>query len=550
MQQIQAKVLCLHALFSTTHYNGVLIQVIEHFKMQTTPPITPVVLLILDGFGHNDDAADNAIAQANTPNLDALKKSFPHTLINASEHHVGLPDGQMGNSEVGHLNMGAGRIVFQDFERINNSISSGEFFKNKALVQALQNLKANNKALHIFGLLSDGGVHSHIDHILTMLDMAAQQGLSNVYIHAFLDGRDTPPISAAPYIAALEDKIKALGVGEIASISGRFYSMDRDKRWERVLPAYNMIVNGIGEFTAETASEALHNAYARKEADEFVKCTVIHTPNEPAIRLEDGDAVVYMNFRSDRARQLTDAILNEQFDGFTRSRVPQLSGYFTLTQFDTKQTSATPIFAATRVPNTFGEYVQNLGLTQLRIAETEKYPHVTFFFNGGEETIFKGEDRIMVPSPKVATYDLQPEMSAPEVTDKLVEAIKNKKYNAIICNYANGDMVGHTGNIHAACRAVETLDICVGRVVEAAKSAGAEVIITADHGNAEQMHDHHHNQAHTQHTTNLVPFIYVGRKATLANTGALSDVAPTLLAMMGMPQPTEMTGKSLLKFNA
>jgi 2,3-bisphosphoglycerate-independent phosphoglycerate mutase len=546
MQQIQAKVMCLHALSASTYYNRVLTRIFKDFTMQTTP----VILLILDGFGHNEDAADNAVAQANTPNLDALNKSYPHTLINASEHYVGLPDGQMGNSEVGHLNMGAGRVVFQDFERINNSISSGEFFKNKALVQALQNLKANNKALHIFGLLSDGGVHSHIDHILTMLEMAAQQGLSSVYIHAFLDGRDTPPISAVPYLAAVEDKIKALGIGKVASVSGRFYSMDRDKRWERVAPAYNMIVNGEGEFTEATASEALHNAYARGESDEFVKCTVIKTPLEAAPRLENGDAVVYMNFRSDRARQLTDAILNDNFDGFERSRVVQLSNFFTLTQHDQNQKKATPIFAATSVSNTFGEYVQNLGLTQLRIAETEKYPHVTFFFNGGEETVFKGEDRIMVPSPKVATYDLQPEMSAFEVTDKLVEAIKSKKYNAIICNYANGDMVGHTGNIHAACKAIETLDTCVGRVVEAAKSTGAEVIITADHGNAEQMHDHENNQLHTQHTTNLVPFIYVGRKATLANTGALSDVAPTLLAMMGVPQPNEMTGINLIKFDA
>jgi 2,3-bisphosphoglycerate-independent phosphoglycerate mutase len=536
------------------HYNGYLTRIFKDFKMQMPPQITPVVLLILDGFGHNENMADNAIAQANTPNLDALKLKYPHTLINASEHYVGLPDGQMGNSEVGHLNMGAGRIVFQDFERINNSIASGEFFKHVALVKALQNLKANNKALHIFGLLSDGGVHSHIDHIFAMLEMAAQQGLQHVYVHAFLDGRDTPPISAAPYIAALEDKIKALGVGKIASVSGRFYSMDRDKRWERVAPAYNMIVNGEAEFVAATASEALHNAYARRESDEFVKCTIIKAPLGASPRLEDGDAVVYMNFRSDRARQLTDAILNEKFDGFARSRVVQLSNFFTLTQHDVNQNKAAPIFAATSVPNTFGEYMQNLGLTQLRIAETEKYPHVTFFFNGGEETVFKGEDRIMVPSPKVATYDLQPEMSAPEVTDKLVEAINSKKYNAIICNYANGDMVGHTGNIQAAIKAIETLDTCVGRVVAAAQRTGAEVIITADHGNAEQMHDADNNQLHTQHTTNLVPFIYVGRKATIskssANIGALSDVAPTLLAMMGVPQPAEMTGKNLLRFES
>jgi 2,3-bisphosphoglycerate-independent phosphoglycerate mutase len=512
--------------------------------------LTPVILLILDGFGHREETTENAIAQARTPHLDALNHTYPHTLINASEHYVGLPDGQMGNSEVGHLNIGAGRIVFQDFERINNSIASGEFFKDAPLVKALQMLKADNKALHIFGLLSDGGVHSHIDHILAMLEMAAKQGLHKVYIHAFLDGRDTPPISAVPYIAAVEDKIKVLGIGKIASISGRFYSMDRDKRWERVMPAYNMIVNGIGEFTEATASEALHNAYARKESDEFVKCTTIRKPDEAPTRLEDGDCVVYMNFRSDRARQLTDAILNEKFDGFARSRVPQLSNYFTLTQYDANQTKATPIFAPFTVPNTFGEYLQNLGLTQLRIAETEKYPHVTFFFNGGEEKVFKGEDRIMVPSPKVATYDLQPEMSAIEVTDKLVEAITSKKYNAIICNYANGDMVGHTGNLQAAIKAVETLDACIGRVVAAAQTTGAEVIITADHGNAEQMFDPEVNQAHTQHTTNLVPLIYVGRKATLASTGALSDLAPTLLQMMGIAQPIEMTGKSLLKFDA
>ncbi len=516
--------------------------------MQNNTKPKPVILLILDGFGHSDAIENNAIAQANTPNLDAIKAQFPHTLINASEHYVGLPDGQMGNSEVGHLNIGAGRIVFQDFERINNSISSGEFFKHTELVKALQNLKASNKALHIYGLLSDGGVHSHISHILTMLEMAAQQGLQRIYLHAFLDGRDTPPISAVPYLAAVEDKIKALGVGKIVSVSGRFYSMDRDKRWERVLPAYNMLVNGVGEFTEATASGALHNAYARKESDEFVKCTVICKLNESPLRLEDGDAVVYMNFRSDRTRQVTDALLNPDFTGFTRSRVPKLSGYFTLTQYDAKQTKATPIFAATSVPNTFGEYLQNLNLTQLRIAETEKYPHVTFFFNGGEETVFKGEDRILVPSPKVATYDLQPEMSAPEVTDKLVEAITSKKYNAIICNYANSDMVGHSGILAAAVKAVEALDTCVGRVVQAAREVGAEVIITADHGNAEAMFDHDSNQAHTQHTVNLVPLIYVGRPALLADTGALSDIAPTLLAMMGLPQPVEMTGKNLLTF--
>lgn len=517
--------------------------------MSAMSVITPVILLILDGFGHREESTNNAIAQARTPNLDALKRNEPHMLINASEHYVGLPDGQMGNSEVGHLNIGAGRIVFQDFERINNSIASGDFFQHAALLNTLKQLKNDNKALHIFGLLSDGGVHSHINHILTMLEMAAQQGLQRVYVHAFLDGRDTPPISAVPYLALLEEKLNTLGIGKIASVSGRFYSMDRDKRWERVAPAYEMIVNGIGEFTEATASEALHNAYARGEQDEFVKCTVIRQADEPAIRLEDGDCVVYMNFRSDRARQLTDALLNDDFTGFERSRVPALSGYFTLTQYDQNQRKATPIFAATSVPNTFGEYVASLGLKQLRIAETEKYPHVTFFFNGGDEAVFNGENRILVPSPKVATYDLQPEMSAPELTDQLVAAIETQEYSAIICNYANGDMVGHTGNLAAAIIAVETLDTCVGRVVEAARKNGAEVIITADHGNAEMMFDGINNQAHTQHTTNLVPMIYVGRQAELAEVGALSDLAPTLLTMMGLPQPVEMTGKSLLKFN-
>ena len=514
--------------------------------MQTTP----VILLILDGFGHSEQWENNAVAQANTPNLDALKQKFPNTLINASEHYVGLPDGQMGNSEVGHLNIGAGRIVFQDFERINNSISSGEFYRIPALVNAIQALKAQDKALHIFGLLSDGGVHSHQSHIHAMLDMAAKQGLTKVYVHAFLDGRDTPPVSAKPYLAALQAHIQSIGVGKIASVSGRFYSMDRDKRWERVAPAYYMLVEGEAEFTASTALDALEQAYARGETDEFVKCTVIHSASEPAISMQDGDCVVYMNFRSDRARQMTDALLNPDFSGFARKRVPALSHYFTLTQYDQNQTKAEPIFAPFSVPNTFGEYVSELGLNQLRIAETEKYPHVTFFFNGGEETVFKGEDRIMVPSPKVATYDLQPEMSAPEVTDKLVEAILSKRYQAVICNYANGDMVGHTGNLQAAIKAVETLDTCLGRIVAAAQATGAEVIITADHGNAEMMYDPTAHQAHTQHTTNLVPFIYVGRQATLSESGALSDIAPTLLQLMGIPQPKEMTGKSLVHFSA
>ena len=513
--------------------------------MQTT---TPVCLLILDGFGYREEITDNAIAQANTPNLDALLKSKPNTLINASEHYVGLPDGQMGNSEVGHLNIGAGRIVFQDFERINNSIASGEFFEHPQLKAALLNLKAQDKALHIFGLLSDGGVHSYQPHIHAMLDMAAKNGLEKVYVHAFLDGRDTPPVSAGPYLQALEAHMQKIGTGKVASISGRFYSMDRDKRWERVSAAYQLIVEGQGEFTYPTAEAGLQAAYERGENDEFVKTTAIRQADEAPITLDDGDVVVYMNFRSDRARQLTNAILSESFDAFPRQRVAKLAAYFTLTMYDQNETKATAIFPPTLINNTFGEYISGLGLTQLRIAETEKYPHVTFFFNGGEEKVFAGEDRILVPSPKVATYDLQPEMSAYELTDKLVAAIESKQYSAIICNYANGDMVGHTGNLQAAIKAVEALDACIGRVVQAAQKVGGEVIITADHGNAEMMFDPTSDQAHTQHTTNLVPFIYVGRPATLEKGGALSDIAPTLLHLMGVPQPKEMTGHSLVKF--
>lgn len=516
--------------------------------MSTAANTTPVCLLILDGFGYREEMADNAIAQARKPNLDALWNSYPHTLINASEHYVGLPDGQMGNSEVGHLNIGAGRVVFQDFERINNSIANGEFFEHPVLKPALLEIKNNNKALHIFGLLSDGGVHSHQDHIHALLEKAAKLGLNKVYVHAFLDGRDTPPISAGPYLAALEEKIKSLGVGKIVSISGRFYSMDRDKRWPRVEAAYTLITEGIGEYTYETAAAGLQGAYDREESDEFVKATAIRKAGEAPIHLEDGDVVVYMNFRSDRARQLSHALLAEEFDGFHRRHVPKLAGYFTLTMFDKKETKATAIFPPHTVKNTFGEYLSNLGLTQLRIAETEKYPHVTFFFNGGEETVFAGEERILVPSPPVATYDLQPEMSAFELTDRLEEAILSRKYNAIICNYANGDMVGHTGNLQAAIKAIETLDTCVGRVVNTMQSIGGEVIITADHGNAEMMRDVENNQAHTQHTTNLVPLTYVGRNATLTEGGALSDLAPTLLHMMGVAQPVEMTGKNLVQF--
>ena len=511
---------------------------------------TPVLLLILDGFGYSEHVPDNAVALASKPNWDALWSAHPHTLINASEGFVGLPEGQMGNSEVGHLNIGAGRVVFQEFERINRAIADGIFFENPALVEAVQKVQASGKALHIFGLLSDGGVHSHQDHIYAMLEMAARAGLNNVYIHAFLDGRDTPPISAEPYLRGLEAKIAKLRCGQIASISGRYYGMDRDKRWPRVETAYALITEGIGEFTASSALEGLQAAYARGENDEFVKTTAIRQPNAAPLAMQDGDVVVYMNFRSDRARQLTHAFLEPLFEGFHRRHVPKLSGYYTLTMYDKNEANATAVFPPHDISNTFGEDLASQGLTQLRIAETEKYPHVTFFFNGGEEKVFVGEDRILVPSPQVATYDLQPEMSAFEVTQKLEEAILSKKYNAIICNYANPDMVGHTGVLLAAIKAVETVDTCIGRVVKAMQQIGGEVLITADHGNVEVMMDYVNNQPHTQHTTNVVPLIYIGRPAQLAATGALSDLAPTLLKMMGVAQPAEMTGHPLVEFSA
>ncbi|HYG31826.1 MAG TPA: 2,3-bisphosphoglycerate-independent phosphoglycerate mutase [Methylophilaceae bacterium] len=514
--------------------------------------VTPVLLLILDGFGYSDDMTDNAIAQAETPNWDKLWKSYPHTLINASESFVGLPQGQMGNSEVGHLNMGAGRVVFQDLERINRSIADQSFFSNPTLLEAVETAKNSDKALHIFGLLSDGGVHSHQEHIHAMIELAARAGQQKIYVHAFLDGRDTPPKSAENYIRRLEEKCArpcadSAITAKIITVGGRYFAMDRDKRWPRVEAAYQLITEGTSEHTALSAHDALAEAYARGENDEFVKPTAIRSPHEQPIGVEDGDVIVYMNFRSDRARQLTHAFLEPEFEGFNRRRVPKLGGFYTLTQYDKKELRAKPVFAPEELSNSFGEYISGLGLTQLRIAETEKYPHVTFFFNGGEERVFPGEDRILVPSPQVATYDLKPEMSAFEVTDELVNAINSRKYDAIICNYANADMVGHTGDLQAAIKAIETVDKCIGRAVTAMQSIGGEVIITADHGNAELMQDDINQQPHTQHTTNLVPFLYIGRPAALAETGALSDIAPTMLKLMGVPQPAEMTGHALIE---
>lgn len=508
--------------------------------------VTPVLLLILDGFGYREEADFNAVLAARKPNWDALWRDYPHTLINASEKSVGLPSGQMGNSEVGHLNIGAGRVVYQELSRVDVAIEEGSFFTNPALSEAVKLAKQNGSALHIMGLLSPGGVHSHEQHIFAMLEMAARGGLKKVYLHAFLDGRDTPPKSAAQSLQTLQEKCAALGVGRIASIVGRYYAMDRDNRWERVQPAYELLTEGRAEFHATDALSGLEQAYARGESDEFVKPTRIAPDGAQAVTMQDGDVAVFMNFRADRAREITRALTDAAFSGFARAHFPKLASFVTLSSYG-EDFHLPCAYTPEAIHNGFGEYISNLGLKQLRIAETEKYAHVTYFFNGGKEQPYPGEDRILVPSPKVATYDLQPEMSAFEVTDKLEAAILSRQYQAIICNYANGDMVGHSGDMAAATKAIETLDICIGRVVKAMQSIGGEVIITADHGNAEQMRDRATHQAHTAHTLNLVPVLYIGRKAKLADTGALRDLAPSLLTMMGLPQPAEMTGHSLIQ---
>ena len=510
--------------------------------------VNPVLLIILDGFGCRSERAHNAIAQADKPNWVSLWNRYPHTVIHASESEVGLPKGQMGNSEVGHLNIGAGRVVYQEYTRIDHAIESGAFFANPMLKAAIKSAKDQGGALHILGLLSDGGVHSHEKHIHAMLQMAADGGLDRIYIHAFLDGRDTPPKSAEINIRRMQDKITQVGKGQIATISGRYFAMDRDRRWARVKSAYDLLTQGKGDYVAGSAQEGLEMAYARGESDEFVKATAIVPPGGQPVQMQDGDAIVFMNFRSDRARQLSRPFIEPDFSEFERAVAPKLSAYCTLTGYS-DDFEVTVAFPPERIHNGFGEYIANLGLHQLRIAETEKYPHVTFFFNGGEETSYPGEDRILVPSPDVATYDLKPEMSAAEVTDKLIAAIQSEQYDAIICNYANADMVGHTGDIEAAKRAIEALDVCLGKVVDAQLGRGGEVLITADHGNAEFMMDEGTGQAHTAHTTNLVPLLYVGkRQASMAETGALEDVSPTLLKMMGLPLPEEMRGEPLINF--
>ncbi|MFN3842755.1 MAG: 2,3-bisphosphoglycerate-independent phosphoglycerate mutase [Rehaibacterium terrae] len=508
--------------------------------MTVTRP-KPVLLLILDGWGHREDPTDNAIAQADPPHWRRLLADCPHTLVHTEGRFVGLPDGQMGNSEVGHMNIGAGRIVYQDLTRIDAAIEDGSFFANAELVAACEAAKRAGGTLHLFGLLSPGGVHSHEAHILAMLELAKRQGVERVAVHAFLDGRDMPPRSAGPSLRALQAKCEELGNARIASVIGRYYAMDRDQRWDRVEAAYRAIAEGEAEFAATDALAALDAAYARGENDEFVKPTVI----AGGAPMRDGDAVVFMNFRADRARQMTAAFVKPDFDGFARPRPIALSRFVCLTEYDAKL-PAPVAFPPEDLRNTLGDVLAAHGLTQLRIAETEKYAHVTFFFSGGRERQLPGEERILVPSPKVATYDLKPEMSCPEVTAKLVEAIHARRFDFIVCNIANPDMVGHSGDMQAAIRAVRAVDDALGRLRAAIEAVGGEMLVTADHGNIEMMRDPATGQPHTAHTVGPVPFVYLGRPATLRAGGALRDIAPTVLHLLGLPKPAEMTGESLV----
>lgn len=500
-----------------------------------------LALIVLDGWGYREDADQNAILAANTPNLDALTKAYPNTLISGSGLDVGLPEGQMGNSEVGHVNLGAGRVVYQDFTKVTKSIADGEFEHNPALVKAIDDAVSKDKAVHIMGLLSPGGVHSHEDHIFAALKLAAHRGAKKVYLHAFLDGRDTPPQSAEASLEKADAVFAELGCGKTATIIGRYFAMDRDKRWDRVTKAYDLITQGKGEAKADSAVAGLKASYEAGKNDEFVPPTVIGD----SVSVEDGDAIIFMNFRADRARQLTQVFVDKSFDGFELVVKPELSAFVMLTQYSA-DFDAPVAFPSEKLVNVLGEWLEKQGKTQLRISETEKYAHVTFFFSGGVEKEFKGEERILIPSPDVATYDLQPEMNSEKLTDELVGAIESGKFDVIICNYPNGDMVGHTGDFDAAVKACEAVDKSIGRVIEALQKTGGECLITADHGNAEQMVDNESGQAHTAHTSEPVPFIYFGRDAEPRKGGTLSDVAPTMLHLMGVEQPEEMTGKTIM----
>lgn len=508
----------------------------------------PVMLMILDGWGIRQEKEGNAIAGASTPYYDSLLNTYPNTALSASGEDVGLPEGQMGNSEVGHLNIGAGRIVYQEFTRISKAIREGEFFENEALLSAMANVREKGTALHLIGLLSDGGVHSHITHLFALLDMAKEQGIERVYVHALLDGRDVPPANAREYIDSLETKLKELGAGAIATVMGRFYAMDRDKRWERVETAYNAMVFGEGQL-ATLASGAVARAYEAGDTDEFVKPTVIiKETGEPVATVKDGDSVIFYNFRPDRAREITRAFVDEDFSGFERKPGYPKVFYVCLTQYD-KTIDAAVAFKPQVLSNTLGEYLSKKGIKQLRIAETEKYAHVTFFFNGGVEPPNPGEERILIPSPKVATYDLKPEMSAYEVTEAVLKEIREDKFDVIVLNFANPDMVGHTGVEPAAVKAVETIDDCMSKVVEAVKEKGGIVLISADHGNVEQMTDPNNHQPFTAHTTGPVPLVYVDEqnKSVQLEPGRLEDIAPTMLILLGLEKPEEMTGRSLIK---
>ena len=506
----------------------------------------PTVLMILDGFGLNEKTEGNAVAQAATPNIDALMRDYPYVKGYASGLSVGLPDGQMGNSEVGHLNMGAGRIVYQELTRITKEIEDGDFFKNEALLDGIANVKKNNSDLHLYGLLSDGGVHSHNTHLYGLLELAKREGLERVYVHCFLDGRDTAPTSGKGFVEELEAEMAKIGVGKIASISGRYYAMDRDNRWDRVEKAYRVLTEGAGE-TADSAVAAMDASYSKDVTDEFFVPTAITENGVPVATIKDNDTVIFFNFRPDRAREITRTFCADDFDGFDRGERKKVT-YICFTEYDVTIPNKEIAFKKVELKNTFGEYLAANGRTQARIAETEKYAHVTFFFNGGVEEPNEGEDRILVNSPKVATYDLQPEMSAPAVCDKLCEAIRSQKYDVIIINFANPDMVGHTGILEAAKKAVETVDACVGRAVEALKEVDGQMFLCADHGNAEQLVDYETGAPFTAHTINPVPFILINADPSyrLRENGCLADIIPTLIELMGMEQPEEMTGKSLL----
>lgn len=505
----------------------------------------PIMLMILDGFGINNNCEGNAIKQCKSGIIDELINQYPNTVIHTSGLDVGLPVGQMGNSEVGHTNIGAGRIVYQDLTKISKSISDGDFFNNKVLLGAIENCKINNSSLHIYGLVSDGGVHSHIEHLYGLLKMAKGEGLKQVFVHCFLDGRDVPPASAKEYIEQLESKMKELEIGKIASIMGRYYAMDRDNRWDRVEIAYNAMVLGEG-LKANSAIEAIDQSYNKNENDEFVKPTVIIENGKSVATINTNDSVIFFNFRSDRAREISRTFIDSNFDGFNRQKGIFPIYYVCMTEYDRTFENVHIAYETQDLTNTFGEYISKLGYKQLRIAETEKYAHVTFFFNGGIENPSEGEERVLVQSPKVATYDLKPEMSAYEVTDKVMDEIKSNKHNIIIMNYANCDMVGHTGFIDAAMKAVATVEECAKKVVDQMLKQNGIILITADHGNAEQMIDYNTGEPYTAHTTNVVPLILIGNGDIKLSEGRLCDIAPTILEIMGEKIPDEMTGKSLI----